>query len=71
MSAAPIRLWCVMKSYTWDNVKAGGITLAAPAEGPQYIIPVFTTREQAVKWNGSNQNVYEMESFAITSAKSR
>ena len=64
-SSAVVRLfWAVMKAHTWNNITVADIPMQAPAEGPQRFIPVFDTREQAVKWAGSDEHVYEMRSFA-------
>ena len=51
-------LWAVMKAHAWDSITtAHGIPLMCPPEGPHRFIPVFTTREQAVAWAGSDEHV--------------
>ena len=53
--------WCVMKVFTWGSVTIfGGIELQSPPDGPLGFMPLFETYEQAVKWNGSEENVFEM-----------
>jgi hypothetical protein len=53
-------LWVVHKALPWKAVKTeNGILLTSPEEGPHRFIPVFNTREQAVKWNNdSDDDVY-------------
>lgn len=47
-----------MKAHSWDSLEVGvGWPLRAPDEGPQRFIPVFNTREQAVKWAGGGEDV--------------
>lgn len=68
MSAQPIRLWCVMKAFAYPGIEISGYKIPHPQDGPQRFIPVFNTREEAVKWNGSEDCVRELETFAETSA---
>jgi hypothetical protein len=54
-------LWVVMKALAWDSITtAHGNPLMCPPEGPHLFIPVFTTREQAVAWAGSDEHVAMM-----------
>ena len=57
--AAPCSaLWVVMKAQPWDALSVGaGWPLRAPDEGPHRFLPVFNTREQAVKWAGGDDHV--------------
>lgn len=51
-------LWAVMKAHPWDSITtAHGIPLMCPPEGPHRFIPVFDTREQAVAWAGTDEDV--------------
>jgi hypothetical protein len=55
-------MWAIMKVQDWGNVTtAQGIRLMAPPDGPHAFIPVFATREQAIKWNGAEANIAEVE----------
>ena len=50
-----------MKALAWDSITtAHGNPLMCPPEGPHLFIPVFTTREQAVAWAGSDEHVAMM-----------
>lgn len=53
-------LWAVMKAHSWASLSIGGVELAAPEDGPCRFIPVFDTREKAVAWAGSDENVREL-----------
>jgi hypothetical protein len=48
-----------MKAQDWNTVTVtlGGIPLQAPPEGPDGFIPIFTTRERAMKWAGGDESV--------------
>jgi hypothetical protein len=53
----PKTLWAIMKAFQWDTVSANGIKFSPPPEGPHMFIPVFNTREGAVKWAESDEHV--------------
>ena len=65
------RFWCVMKAHGWQNLSVAGISMQAPAEGPQHFIPVFDTREQAVAWAGTEEHVFALESVANVADEQR
>jgi hypothetical protein len=52
--------WAIMKAQSWSSMTINGIEVAAQPEGPHRFIPVFNTREQAVAWNGGEDNVVMM-----------
>ena len=54
-------MWAVMKMHGWRDVVVNGYPLSQPKEGPHGLIPVFKTREQAVEWAGSEENVRQLE----------
>jgi hypothetical protein len=55
------KLWAVMKRYSWDCVTVQGTELRSPKDGPHFFIPLFETREQAVKWaDGNDERIYEV-----------
>ena len=55
-------MWAIMKAYKWRSLTIGGIELAAPADGPQQFIPIFETRDQAVKFaDGDETHLAEVE----------
>jgi hypothetical protein len=55
------KLWAVMKRYSWDCVTVQGVELKAPKGGPHFFMPLFETREQAIKWtNGDDERVFEV-----------
>ena len=57
----PRSLWCVMKAHKWSCLSVHSYTMSAPADGPEYFMPIFETREQAVKWeNGNDEHVKEV-----------
>lgn len=58
----PKVLWMVMKAFTWASLEVYGMPVQNPPEGPQRFVPVFDTREQAVAWAGTDQNVVMIES---------
>ena len=60
LSVSPDTLWAVMKAHEWSSLTINGWPVAAPSDGPCRFIPVFTTREQAVKWNGSEDNIAQL-----------
>lgn len=64
--------WAVMKAYPFSSLTipalAGKPLETAPGE-PQRFIPLFATRAEAVKFAGSEENVYEMESVEKTKEK--
>lgn len=52
-------MFAVMKALSFSSLSVGPYELHAPEEGPHRFIPVFLTREQAVKWNdGSEDNIF-------------
>lgn len=60
MSATKKRLWCIMKAHGWNNLSIAGIAMKAPDKGPQYFIPVFNTKKQALEWSQSGEHVREL-----------
>lgn len=59
--AAPKSYWAVMRAQEFSLIETAiGMPLQHPPEGPQRFIPVFDTKEQAVAWNGGEDNVKEM-----------
>ena len=58
-----IRLWVVFNVVSFDSVRAAdGRHLRLPKTDPQAFLPVFDTKDQAVKWNGGKEhNVVEIE----------
>ena len=54
-------MWVVMIVSGWDLLTINGIQTTPPKEGPHAVLPLFNTREQAVAWNGSEDNVHELE----------
>ena len=65
-SESPVRrLWCVMKAHEWSNLSVAGIEMVAPKKGPQYFIPIFDTREQALAWSGNDEtHIHALEYVA-------
>jgi len=55
--------WGVMKAHGWESLKVNGFPLRAPADGPDYFIPLFNSREQAVAWAGGDERVYEFHTI--------
>lgn len=56
--------WAVMKAYPFSSLTIpalGGRPLETAPGEPQRFIPLFATRAEAVKFAGSEENVYEME----------
>ena len=53
-------MWVVMAGQGWETIVVNGFPIIAPKEGPHGYIPIFKTREQAVAWNGSEDNVREL-----------
>ncbi len=43
-----------MKANGWHQLSVFGVTLDAPKSGPQHFMPLFTTREAAVEWEGGS-----------------
>jgi hypothetical protein len=55
-------MWAIMKAYNFSALAADGIRCAAPLGGPQRFIPVFDTKEQAVKFaDGDETHIVECE----------
>jgi hypothetical protein len=54
---ATIELWADMRVQKFSNITASGIALAPSPGFPQSFIPVFDTREEAVRWAGSDKYV--------------
>lgn len=58
----PTVLWAVMKAYPfsalliWDTVPVS----SAPGE-PQRFIPVFNTKEEALAWGGTEDNIFKLD----------
>lgn len=64
-------MWGVMKGYGWDSIAIIGVTIRPPIDGPQRFIPLFDTKEQALKFtNGDETHLVEMETTAIVPLKS-
>lgn len=57
----PKRLWAVMKAFHFESITVGGVPLKVPHDGPCRFIPLFETREDAVKHDGSDAYVLEIE----------
>lgn len=60
----PKTMWCVMRAHGWENLSVnmlGCMTLTAPKEGPHFFMPVFITREQAIKWAGSEESIVQIQ----------
>tara|TARA_R110000868_G_scaffold58139_2_gene179638 strand:- start:468 stop:692 length:225 start_codon:yes stop_codon:yes gene_type:complete len=57
---SPKIYWAVMKAQPFSSLVVSGYPLQSPTEGPHGFIPVFDTREQAVEWAGSDENVEMM-----------
>lgn len=55
-------LWAVMASHTWAEsvTTIQGFPIQGPKEGPHGFIPLFFTREQAIKWAGSSTNIRKL-----------
>ena len=55
--------WCVMKLYNFADISLAPIQgvslelLPPAADDPQAYLPVFTTREAAVAWNGGEDHI--------------
>lgn len=58
-------MWAVMMACKWDSIITMGCPLQCPSDGPQRFIPVFDTKEQAIKWNGSDKNIVMLSSFKL------
>jgi hypothetical protein len=54
-------MWAIMRAYKWRSLSIEGLPVSCPEPGPQRFIPVFNTRDQAIKWNnGSAEDVMEV-----------
>lgn len=54
-------LWAVMKTYPWECVApSNGVKLIPESGEPTHLIPVFKTREEAVKWAGGDEFVADL-----------
>ena len=49
-------LWAVMKACAWDSLTVNGVPLINPTQGPEYFMPLFKNREQAVAFNGGSED---------------
>ena len=58
--------YAVMRAIAWDGIKAGGILLNAPPDGPQRFIPVFDTKEQAVAFASDGDRIMPVRLRNIT-----
>jgi hypothetical protein len=45
-------MWVIMKAHRFDRITVMGRPLMTQKEGPKWFLPLFETREAAVKWNG-------------------
>lgn len=55
-------MWAVFKAYSWSSLQVLGLDLTAPPDGPCKFIPLFDTKDQALKFaDGDESNVFEME----------
>lgn len=55
-------LWAVMKAMKWSSISALGLPLSFPKGGPCRLIPVFSTRAEAVEFNdGSEEGVQQLK----------
>ena len=56
-------MWAVFKAFKWSSLEVlGSLPLMAPKDGPQRFIPLFDTKEQALKFTeGDETNVFEMK----------
>jgi uncharacterized protein YciI len=56
-----VKLWAVLKAYPWECVKLQFGGPLKPAHGePTRLIPVFDTKEQAIKWASGDKYVVEL-----------
>ena len=56
--------YAVMKVQPWSSLTVGAFKLIPPPDGPCGVIPVFNTREQAVKWcDGDERHIVKMETY--------
>ena len=55
--------YCVMTLNKWENLSVLNYPIQSPKEGPHYFMPVFNTKEQAIKWHGSEENVFEVQAI--------
>jgi len=63
-------MWAIMKAYKFSSLEVLGMELTPPLTGPQRFIPVFETRDQAVKFqNGDESDIYEMRTTDIIPPK--
>lgn len=51
-------LWVVMRAYKFSVIEVYGRPLKNPQSGPKFFVPLFSTREEAVKWAGSEKDVF-------------
>jgi len=55
-------MFAIFKAYSFGSFEVMGMTLQASKDGPQRFIPLFDTREQAIKFNdGSEEHIFQME----------
>lgn len=57
------KFWAVLKAYSWEGIEfENGAKIYLEAGQPSRFIPVFDTREAAVKFEkGDDSNVFECQ----------
>jgi hypothetical protein len=50
-------MWAVMVAKAWESITVNGVPLKEPADGPTRFIPLFDTRDKAVAWHGSEDDI--------------
>lgn len=50
-------MWTIMKLYKWDSMETNlGVGVTMEKGGPIGFIPVFQTKEDAIKWEGADSH---------------
>ena len=61
MSNVPKSMWAVLRIYPWGSLTHGGSEVRSPVSGSHGFCPVFNTKEDAVRFAGSEDAVAELE----------
>ena len=54
VGSAGSTLWVICRAWPFSAMTAGGIQMKVDSGEPTRFMPVFETREQAVKWYGKD-----------------